>query len=181
MQQQKQRQSASTSQTTIPRSEWPNHPNFPEQVLLLGAHQNFREISLYVVALVQEGRVARAQRLFSSWMMAMRGHEHYEESKLFVYLSKKHGMSIEALEAGHDLLHEREDKVNEGFATCLEEDSQTHRDDLVKALQAYRDVLWEHLRLEEDSVIPLLLAMTREEFTRYYNSDIRTLLAEPAG
>lgn len=178
--QQKQppRVSTATSAFHLPRSEWPSHPNYPQQVLLMGAHQNFREISLHVVTLVKEQRAPRAKRLFSSWMMAMRGHEHYEESKLFKYLSQRYGLSMSALEEGHEELHEKEAWVNDGFAACAREDSQEHRDALVEALLAYRDVLWAHLKLEEDTVIPLLLAMTPEEFQRYYNGDIQSLLEE---
>lgn len=178
--QQKQQTLVTSATTTLnlPRSEWPSHPNYPQQVLLMGAHQNFREISLYVVTLVKEERVPKARRLFSSWMMAMRGHEHYEESKLFKYLSQRYGLSMSALEEGHDEFHEKEAWVNDGFAACAREDSQEHRDALVEALLAYRDVLWAHLKLEEDTVIPLLLAMTPEEFRRYYNSDIQSLLEE---
>ena len=34
----------------LAREQWPTHPRFPGQVLLLGSHENFRRISRALVA-----------------------------------------------------------------------------------------------------------------------------------
>ena len=47
---------------------------------------------------------------------------------------------------------------------------------LADALRAHHEALIEHLALEEELVIPALLALEPAEFEDYYHSDIRGLL-----
>lgn len=179
MQQQAQNNSHKTA-THLPRSEWSKHPKFPTQALLLGSHDNFREISQYILRLVgEENRIAYAKRLFSSWMTGMRGHEHYEEKKLFRYLSRRFQVSIEKLQDGHDQLHQREDEVRAAFEERLrQQEVEGSNSRLLQALQDHRSTLLEHLWLEENTVIPLLLSMTSEEFNEYYHSGIHHLMVQ---
>jgi len=90
----------------------------------------------------------------------MRSHEHYEEAKLFPYLSRRCGQSFDAAEAGHQALHDAHDDVIAAFEDEI-------RIEAVAALEKHDRVLREHLDLEETLVIPLLLAMPREEFVAY--------------
>lgn len=156
----------------IPREAWSVHPHFPTQTLLLGAHRSFREVSEVLIRAAREGKPRDLiQDLYQHWIGAMRGHEGYEEDKLYPYLSRRWQLSFEAAEAGHHALHEAHDEVLNAFA--LHEKSG-----IVEALERHHEVLEAHLELEEELVIPALLGLSPEEFTRYYNSDLGTLLRD---
>lgn len=145
----------------ISRSEWPRHPNFPSQVLLLGSHANFRSVSRRLVDHIEAGGDPNyALSVFSMWKRAMGSHEAYEERKLYPYLAERWGVDFEAAEEGHEELHRHDASVREAFESGV---------GILEALRAHDEVLVEHLRLEEDMVIPLLLALTPSEFERYYN------------
>jgi len=148
----------------IPRSEWASHDNFPEHVLLLGSHTNFRRISRHLVdRAAQAGDLFQIRSLFRRWIAAMRSHESYEEHKLYPYLSERWSQPFEAAKQGHAELHDKYDDVLSALS-----DAQDVADDGVRrALEAHDRVLVDHLRLEEDMVIPLLLELSREEFRRY--------------
>jgi hypothetical protein len=49
---------------------------------------------------------------------------------------------------------------------------------VLRALRAHDYALDAHLDVEEDAVIPLLLALEREEFVRYYDSPISLLIPQ---
>ena len=168
----------------LPRDNWRLHPRFPAQVLLLGSHQNFRSVSAYLVQEAQAGRPsAPLESLFRRWISAMRSHEAYEERKLYPFLRRRWGVSFEAAEAGHRTLHKRYDEVIDAFARvrvlATDNDGDEHdprQSLLVQALQSHDRVLDEHLELEEDLVVPLLLELSPTEFDFYCNSLITTLL-----
>ena len=148
----------------IPRAEWPAHANFPEHVLLLGSHTNFRRISRHLVdQAAQKADLFQISSLFRRWISAMRSHESYEEYKLYPYLADRWSQPFDDAKDGHALLHERHDEVLAAFHAADDvADEAVHR-----ALEAHDQVLVDHLRLEEDMVIPLLLELSREEFRRY--------------
>jgi len=81
----------------LPRSSWTTHPNYPQQVLLLGSHRSFRATSRWLVAQARQGG-HRSPTLasFSWWKSAMAGHEHYEEGKLYPFLEHRWGVCIHA-------------------------------------------------------------------------------------
>jgi len=152
----------------IPREQWAAHPNFPAQTLLLGSHENFRMLALRVLELAGT-HPDRAQRLFRRWMYAMGSHENYEERKLYPYLTRRWGISMQALEDGHEALGERKAEVFDAFLGVLErEGGQAEETRLRRSLRAFGDTLRAHLDLEERTVIPLLLALTPDEFAEYY-------------
>jgi hypothetical protein len=165
----------------LPRERWAEHPHFPSQVLLLGSHQNFRRISKTLVAAVGVERDVEAgrgplevrQAAFDQWQRSMRSHEHYEEHKLYPFLRHRFGVSTALLERGHEALHEIEralrSAANDGEAARW-----------AATMARFDVVLHEHLRDEEDLVIPCLLALEPREFTRYYHSSIGELLATPS-
>ena len=160
------------------RDEWRLHPRFPAQVLLLGSHENFRRVSTYLLQEAQSGRpYAPLESLFRRWISAMRGHEAYEEHKLYPFLERRWDVSFESAEAGHVELHKCYDAVIEAFARgrgdAELEDEQAM---LIQALEAHDRVLHEHLELEENLVVPLLLELSPEEFEFFCNSPIATLL-----
>ena len=145
----------------IPREQWHQHPNFPNQVLLLGSHRNFRSISSILVQGAQAGESVPVLRsLYERWIGAMRSHEAYEERKLYPYLSQRWGVSFAPSTKGHEELHDAHDAVIEAFDSGI---------GVIDALQRHDRVLREHLEIEEDQVIPLLLELTAEEFTSYYH------------
>lgn len=147
----------------LPRAQWESHPNFPRQTLLLGSHINFRRISRYIIDHVSASTVSELRRLYRRWMMAMRGHEAYEERKLYPFLAERFGVDFGALTEGHEALHEHHDAV---FHALSSGDDAA----IGAALEAHDAVLVDHLALEEDQVIPLLLSLSREEFLRFVGS-----------
>ena len=99
----------------------------------------------------------------------MRGHEGYEEGKLYPYLQARYGVNLSPLEEQHQELKVAEDRVHAAHEAA----------DALAAAHAYKkhdEILVPHLRQEEDIVIPLLLSMKRSEFERYANGSISTLL-----
>ncbi len=144
---------------TIKREHWEDHEHYPAHVLLLGSHENFRAVSsLLVDRARRSGYTPGIESLYRRWKSAMRGHEYYEENKLYPYLAKRWGVSFHDAEAGHEALRTRDREV---LASFLDDSSSTA---LVDALVRHHDVLIEHLRYEEDLVIPLLLELSSEEF-----------------
>lgn len=155
---------------SLPRDAWEAHPNFPSQVLLLGSHRQFRRISRQLIEQADTGRRREAiLAVFGYWKSAMRGHEHYEEGKLYPYLQHRWGLDCTPLEQGHRALAEADAAVRAA-------DDAT----LVHALEDHHAILMRHLDAEEALVIPALLALSREDFETYYDSPIRYLLRHTA-
>lgn len=145
----------------IPRSEWPRHRNFSRQVLLLGSHANFRSVSRRLIRHIAEGGDREhAHAVFSMWKRAMRGHEAYEERKLYPFLESRWGVDFTAAEEGHEALHVADALVRQAFESGK---------GLAEALRVHDEVLVAHLALEEEMVIPLLLELAPDEFDRYYH------------
>lgn len=152
----------------LPRAHWTEHPRFPRQTLLLNGHRSFRRTSRHLIEEAERGGShASIAWLFRLWKAGMHSHEHYEEHKLYPYLAARWGISMEPARVGHDELAERERDV---YAALAGDGS------LVDALRAHDAVLCPHLDLEEELVIPALLALDPEEFEDYLRSDIRGLL-----
>lgn len=158
----------------LPRAQWASHPRFPNQTLLLGSHRNFRALARDVRRLAQT-RPERAGRRFRAWMYAMGSHEHYEESKLYPYLSRRWGVSMKELVKGHEALDRCKAEVFDGFARVQGRGSGA-AEQLDRALQRLAEVLDAHLDLEEETVIPLLLELEPDEFADYSMLPIGTLL-----
>ncbi|MGH1341659.1 MAG: hemerythrin domain-containing protein [Nannocystales bacterium] len=147
----------------IKREDWESHKNYPHQVLLLGSHENFRRISSLLVHRAQHsGEVSGIESLYRRWKSAMRGHEYYEEHKLYPYLAERWGVSFRDAEAGHEALRERDRDVHSAFRDT------TSSTALTDAMHGHHNVLIEHLQYEEDLVIPLLLELPAEEFRRTF-------------
>ncbi|MFT4628514.1 MAG: hypothetical protein ACI8PZ_007209 [Myxococcota bacterium] len=159
----------------LPRSRWSGHVRFPEQTLLLASHDNFRRVSRLLCDTASVGAAdpewrSFARSLFLRWQAAMvGGHERYEERKLYPYLARRFGVEFHRLEVDHQRLHALADEVVDRLGTG---------EGLSEALQAYDTAMGAHLDAEEALVIPLLLAMSPEEFTRFGRQDLATLLAD---
>ncbi|MEL6348471.1 MAG: hemerythrin domain-containing protein, partial [Myxococcota bacterium] len=150
-----------------------DHPRYPTQTLLLGAHKNFRMISDVLVRRAEQGGDAAAiALLFLRWKMAMKSHEAYEENKLYPYLEWRWPLSCASLRDGHGELHACEQRV----MAAAQEGRGAASAALAEALRVHDAVLNAHLDLEEEIVIPALLALSPEEFQTYYDSDLDTLL-----
>ena len=168
----------------IPREEWTSHPRFRTQALLLGSHSNFRRVSRYLIERASIEEFVGLHSLFDRWIAAMRSHEAYEERKLYPYLEYRWGVSLSEARDGHDALHSRADEVVEAFRSLSRPaDSRASiepsKDNLVlSALEAHDEALDAHLDVEEDAVIPLLLALSPEEFDRYYRSPLSLLIPD---
>lgn len=169
----------------VPRERWAEHPRFPSQALLLGSHENFRLLSKAIVAASPKGGGRGAGELagaslearldlFDRWQWAMRSHEHYEEHKLYPFLRHRFGVKTAHLEAGHRALHANEVDLRGAVDERDEESWAT-------SMARYDVVLHEHLRDEEDLVIPCLLALEPREFSAYYHGSVSTLLAQAPG
>jgi iron-sulfur cluster repair protein YtfE (RIC family) len=113
---------------------------------------------------------------FVWWMKGMRGHERYEERKLYPFLAARYGVSFAALERAHRMLHEHEQAVTDAFAALAPgaAGEPARHASLMAALCAYEDALRVHLATEEDLIIPMLLALEPSEFAAF-----RSGAAEP--
>ncbi|PRQ03767.1 hemerythrin domain-containing protein [Enhygromyxa salina] len=162
---------------SIPREQWPHHPHFPDQVLLLGSHANFLRLSSYLIRAAEAGEdrggIASS---YLSWIAGMRSHEAYEERKLYPYLARRWGVNFDVACAGHELLHRLHDDVVLALSPTTEDRAATPP--LAAALRRHDAALAEHLELEEDLVIPCLLALEPEEFHIYTMSSLPALLAQ---
>lgn len=160
----------------IPRQQWPDHPHWPHQTLLLGSHHNFRFISERLIEAAQTGEnLEWLEYMVPRWIAAMRSHEAYEEYKLYPYLTRRWGLSFGEAEAGHQRLHERGAAVREAMEGLVHDQPAPA---LAAALQAHDAVLREHLAHEEELVIPALLQLEPEEFERYRVLRLPELLAQ---
>ncbi len=168
---------------TLPRAEWPAHPHYPAQVLLVRSHESFRYVSRWLLARAEAGEpTGPIERTFRDWKSAMRGHEAYEEHKLYPYLEARWGLSCAPLQAGHHALSAAEAQV---LAACEPDAAAPEAQPaasvnpaLVAALRHHDAVLHAHLDAEEAVVIPALLALSPAEFATYCRRSLRTLLAQ---
>lgn len=154
----------------IPRERWAEHPHYPSQVLLLGSHQSFRRVSKALVANPPPS-LDSGQQVFEQWQRSMRSHERYEEHKLYPFLRHRFGVKTAALERGHEALHALGADLGKSFRAGDEASWRA-------TMGRYDVVLHEHLRDEEDLVIPCLLALSPREFSAYYHGLASTLLSE---
>ncbi|MGB5704236.1 MAG: hemerythrin domain-containing protein [Polyangiales bacterium] len=172
----------------IPREDWTAHPRFRSQALLLGSHANFRRVSSFLVDRAASEKFVGLHSLFDRWIAAMRSHEAYEERKLYPYLEYRWQVSLDEARTGHSELHARADEVAEAFRSLARpadpadpadpvDSTESPTDNAVlRALQAHDRTLDAHLNVEEEAVIPLLLALDPEEFDRYYRSPLSMLI-----
>lgn len=178
-----QSHSPAPSVLTIPRQQWEQHPHFNTQTLLLGSHDNFRQINALLIQWCDEGvDASRIGGLYVRWISAMRSHESYEEHKLYRYLSHRWGVDFAVATAGHQALHDADHDVRAALVAAMRaehdqpEPAITPPPSLRAALEHHDRVLCDHLLLEEDMVIPLLLELSPTEFQRYASSPIEQLV-----
>ncbi len=161
----------------LPREEWATHPHFPAHVLLLGSHENFRDINAHLVTECERGApLPMLEFHYRRWIAAMRSHEAYEERKLYPFLARRFGVSSESgpiaeSERGHVALHAAHDEVVAAFSSGA-------RPRVLTALRSHAAVLNAHLEQEEEMVIPALLALSPQEFREYYNAPLSLLLRQ---
>lgn len=167
--------------TELPRSKWTGHPHHPSQLLLVQSHEGFRSISKHLVDLARRMTApnapsrptwrADAEWSFIRWHQSMARHEAYEEGKLYPFLARRFGVSMTHLAEDHRTLHVLRDAVRAAF-------DADEGVDVEAALSTYHEALLAHLEREEDAVIPLLLALSPDEFRHYLDTSIQSLLAE---
>jgi hypothetical protein len=147
----------------ILREDWEVHDNYPAQTGILRSHDNFREISAYLVDQSKTANVLEMGRLiqiFARWKQMMRGHEGYEENRLYPYLVAKHEVSVERLESQHEDLGVVEKKVINAWTAG-------DTDGLHAAFAEHDEVLRAHLIEEEDIIIPALLSFSPDEYSTF--------------
>lgn len=163
-----------TAVLDLPRDAWADHPRYPRQVLLLGSHESFRRTSASLVRRAESGGDAAAIGwVFDYWKSAMSGHERYEEHKLYPYLEARWGLSCDPLRAGHHQLAALDAAVRAAVDACDGPATPA----LHTALATHDAALSAHLDVEEELIIPALLALSPDEFETYYHSNIHTLLS----
>ena len=146
--------------------------------MLLGSHDSFRKTSATLCRRARRGSDAAAiMWVFRVWKGSMRSHERYEEVKLDPYLTARWGLCTDPAEEGHERLSELETDVYAAFDATDGPATPA----LADALDAHHAELLHHLALEEEMVIPGLLALSPREFERYYHGSVRSLLAELGG
>ena len=104
----------------------------------------------------------------------MRGHEHYEESKLYPYLAWRYGTRMDCLVRQHGALHRARDDVRAALRHGIAGTASAA--EVERALREHRNLLLSHLAEEESVVIPMLLELAPHEFATYYHSPIEDLL-----
>ena len=156
----------------LPREEWDDHPLFPVQTLLLGGHESFRRTSQTLLHRAEAGGDNLGIHwVFQVWKGGMHSHEHYEEHKLYPYLTHVWGLSFDVARQGHEDLADVEAEV-----LARSRDAGAASPALAEALRRHDQVLVDHLALEEQLVIPALLALEPAAFETFLRSDIGTLL-----
>ncbi len=159
------------------REQWQSHPRYPSQTLLLGSHENFRHVSRVLVdEAAAGGFVQPIASLYRRWISAMRSHEAYEEGKLYPYLERRFKTSVEAAAEGHEALHAAHDDVVTALDALRMEDEPRAGEALTAALRRHDEVLRDHLEVEEDLVIPMLLDLSPDEFVEYCDESIHVLM-----
>lgn len=134
----------------------------------MGSHANFRRFSRRLIdALETPDGAEFVARAYPFWIRAMRSHEAYEERKLYPYLEKRWDVSMATASEGHEKLHALDEDVRHAFGDPVA---------LKAALVEHDKALVEHLEVEEDLVIPLLLELSPEEFAEYATRSIHQLL-----
>lgn len=181
----------------IPRNEWASHPRFAEQGLLLESHATFRGRSDWIIDrlrdLAPRGEVDARRRArwlkrmraeFSWWRSSMGAHERYEERKLYPYLCARYRLTFDDLQAGHRELHALADQIESAFVAARADDGRERSllsllplSELIQTVENHRDALLRHLELEENKVIPILLAMPKAEFQHFVATPIEHLLS----
>jgi len=157
---------AATAALALDRKAWASHPRFRTQALLLGSHENFRQTSAILISRAESGSDTTALRwVFQAWKGAMHSHERYEELKLYPYLHRRWGLSFDVAREGHRALSQAEEVV---LARAGEDGPASAG--LTDALRRHDEILREHLALEEELVLPALLALTPDEFDHYSRS-----------
>lgn len=163
-----------TCDLQLPRAAWSAHPNYPRHLLLVRSHAGFRRTSQQLIDRAEAGEDAqRIEWGFRMLKWAMRGHEGYEEHKLYPFLEARWALNCDSLRAGHEALAQADERVHSAATESVGAATTA----LVDALVAHDTILEAHLDAEEALVVPALLALSPTEFDTYYNSDIETLLA----
>ena len=182
----------------IPRAEWPAHPRYATQTLLLDSHEHFRRRSSWIIDhlrdLAPRGApdsrrrrrwVDRMREDFTWWLSGMHGHERYEERKLYPYLAHRYQLSFAELVEDHSALHECEKRIEQAFTDARAETGQARSllsmlplAQLISELERHRATLLDHLQREEERIIPLLLELSPGEFQTYRDSPISVLLEQ---
>ncbi len=149
------------------RDAWSKHPNFPNHLLLLGSHKNFLSISATLVTRARhlvDNPTSDWRRdtanLFTWWQSGMLNHEHYEEQKLYPFLSQHYRVSLGALLGDHGELDDLRTVVTQALDI---QDAPA----ILHAFTAFDTTLVRHLREEEELVIPMLLDLEPAEFRDY--------------
>ena len=115
----------------------------PDQVLLLGSHDNFRHLNAHLVEQAQQlPQPLRLQQLYRRWISAMQNHEYYEEHKLYPYLARRWDVSFDAAQRGHHMLHKKQANILNAFRGIQENhDKQAARETLITALKEHENTL----------------------------------------
>ncbi|KAJ3303564.1 hypothetical protein HDV03_003743 [Kappamyces sp. JEL0829] len=179
------------SQVWTPAREWKRHAH-ASNLLLLRGHREFRRIARELhqewsdVQVDQASwdktrlRIRTSRMKLEAWHDGMnRGHEAYEEAKLYPFLEARFpGLELAYLSEEHDELHRYRDAV---FA-CLTEletcsqGKEAARSRLVQAMGDYDLQLLVHLKEEEEIVCPLLLLLSLDEMQEFLDSPLTVLL-----
>lgn len=163
--------------TSMAKGEWHTHPRFPSQTLPLDSHESFRHVSDVLVAEAAAGGFVRpVADLYGRWMAAMHSHEAYGEGKLYPDLERRFATSLEAAKAGHRALRTAHDEVVKALAKEQTGDEPRATEALHQALPGHDDVLNTRLNVEEELVIPMLLALSPHEFVEYCDTSIDRLM-----
>lgn len=106
----------------------------------------------------------------------MRNHETYEERKLYPFLRRRFCVTTEEAQRGHKELHAADEQVRAVLSSLVFAGEEHADEALHRALARHDQILQEHLDLEEKLVVPLLLALSPQEFDEYYHTSIDVLL-----
>jgi iron-sulfur cluster repair protein YtfE (RIC family) len=149
------------------RVAWEGHPNIGGLAgTLLYIHDSFRETSAALVALADATGtdvLARMRRLFRPLAQTLHHHHHAEEQMLFPLVREHTAVHPAALVEDHHALM----ALLAAVETALARDDHMAAD-LAALVRRLDDALRDHLAREEAIAVPVLLALTPEQATRFF-------------
>lgn len=162
-------------------AEWTEHPSFAERAVLIESHRYLMRLGAWLIEQLDKvasevSGTARRRRMlskigdsFADLLWGLASHARYEEQRLFPFLEACHlSLSFERFERAHRELEALGADVQRCFAAArlagTEGAVEALRSQTRDSLARFRVQLGEHFHSEEQRVIPLVLALSAEDF-----------------
>lgn len=165
------------------RTPWLSHPRFESQALIVASHDDFLragEAFSARLATLQRGdglslrarkrQVDKLPEGFSAWRWSMGCHERFEEERLYPQLLRRLGVSCQHLADEHESLAASARLCEESLSAIA---IDAHESFAVagEQLRRYREALAQHLRVEEELIVPRLLELSETDFVGFMGTE----------